>query len=66
LDAQLDRPATNRYDIKLALNETAAGRYEAEVGAVDEGNWTIAVDVRTSDRDIEPVYRARRRLWLKP
>lgn len=66
LEAQIGRPTTNRHDIKIDLRETAAGRYEAQVSALDEGNWTISIDVRTSDGGIEPMYRTRRRLWLKP
>jgi nitrogen fixation protein FixH len=65
LDAQIGRPSTNRHDIKIDLGETAAGRYEAQVGTLDEGSWTISVDVKTTDGGVEPVYRARRRLWLK-
>jgi nitrogen fixation protein FixH len=65
MDAQIGRPSTNRHDIKIDLSETAVGRYEAQAGALDAGNWTIAVDVRTADGGNEPVYRARRRLWLK-
>ncbi len=66
LEVLLGRPSTNRHDIMLTLSETAAGRFEAQAGALDEGNWTIAVEVRTADDGAEPVYRTRRRLWLKP
>ena len=66
LQAQLGRPTTNREDIVFDLNETAPGRYERQVGALEEGNWTITIEARTADDSIEPVYRARRRLWLKP
>lgn len=65
LEAQLGRPSTSRHDIRLDLREAVAGLYEAHAGALDEGNWTIAVDVRTIEGGIEPVYRTRRRLWLK-
>jgi nitrogen fixation protein FixH len=66
VNAQLGRPTTNRHDLKLDLSESAVGRYEAQADALDEGNWTIAVEARTTDGGAEPVYRARRRLWLKP
>lgn len=66
VNAQLGRPTTNRHDLRLDLSEITAGRYEAHAGGLNEGNWTIAVDVRTADGGVEPVYRARRRLWLKP
>ena len=64
MDAQLGRPTTNRHDIKLDFSETAPGRYEAQAGALAEGNWTIAVEARTADGGTEPTYRTRRRLWL--
>lgn len=66
LEAQLGRPSTSRQDIKLTLSESSTGRYEAQAGALGEGNWTIAVDARTADGGDEPTFRARRRLWLKP
>jgi nitrogen fixation protein FixH len=65
VEGVLGRPATNRYDIKLALVETAPGRYEAQTGTIAEGSWLIALEAR-AQAGAEPVYRSRRRLWLKP
>jgi nitrogen fixation protein FixH len=64
IEGLLGRPATNRYDIKLALAETAPGRYEAQAAAVGEGSWLITLEARM-DAGAEPIYRSRRRLWLK-
>ena len=65
VEGVLGRPATNRYDVKLALAETAPGRYEAQTAALAEGSWLIALEAR-AQAGAEPVYRTRRRLWLKP
>ena len=64
VDGVLGRPATNRYDMKLAFAETAPGRYEARTTAVAEGSWLITLEARAQAGD-QPVYRTRRRLWLK-
>ncbi len=60
------RPSTNRHDVKLNFTETTAGRYEAQVAPLAEGNWIVALEAFADVRDSEPVYRLRRRLWLKP
>ncbi|MBV1693020.1 MAG: FixH family protein [Hyphomicrobiales bacterium] len=60
----LGRPATQRFDRVVGLAETAPGRYEAAGEALPEGTWVAGVDVRER-ADADPVYRIRRRLWLK-
>lgn len=62
--ATLGRPSTIRHDHVIALKENTESRYVAEVGALEEGNWVVAVEAFSPGND-EPVYRARRRLWLK-
>ncbi len=62
----LGRPSTNRLDVKLTLAEAAPGRYEAQTAQLAGGSWLIVVEARTEARAADPVYRARRRLWLKP
>jgi nitrogen fixation protein FixH len=66
VNALVGRPSTNRHDIKADLRETGAGRYEIQTKALDDGSWMVALEVRTQDGGDEPIYRARRRLWLKP
>lgn len=61
----LGRPSTNRHDIALALVEDAPGQYEARTAELTEGNWLVQLDARLPAA-AEPVYRTRRRLWLKP
>lgn len=65
--AEVARAATNREDVETALNETAPGRYEAQLPIVNAGSFIV--DLEISDPKIADhivVYRARRRLWLKP
>jgi nitrogen fixation protein FixH len=66
IEAVLGRPSTDRHDIKLTLREAAPGRYEARTMPLAEGNWLIALDARVASSAEDPVYRTRRRLWLKP
>ena len=61
----LGRPSTNRHDIAVALTEVAPGQYEALTSALAEGNWLLSLEARVHE-SAEPVYRIRRRLWLKP
>jgi nitrogen fixation protein FixH len=61
----IGRPSTVQHDHAFRLTEQERGRYAANVGALESGNWIIAIEVRASGDDAEPAYRARRRLWLK-
>jgi nitrogen fixation protein FixH len=66
LDVQIiiGRPATNRHDTKVALIANAAGGYAAKVAPLQAGTWIVTVEARTSAADENPIFRARRRLWL--
>ena len=66
IEGVLGRPSTNRHDVKLTFAETTAGRYEAQTPPLAEGNWIIALEAFAGADQAEPVYRMRRRLWLKP
>jgi nitrogen fixation protein FixH len=65
VEGVLGRPASNAYDVKLAFVETAPGEYEAQAAQVPAGSWLIALEARVRE-GAEPIYRLRRRLWLKP
>lgn len=62
--ASIGRPTSNRHDLNLRLLEQTPGHYSAEAGVKDAGAWLIDIEVR--DEAGAPVYRLRRRLWLKP
>lgn len=66
LAARLGRPATAGADKDLAFHEESAGRYVATTGALAAGAWILNLEVRSAGDAQDPVYRARRRLWLKP
>lgn len=62
----LGRPSTNRHDRSVTLSEVEPGRYTVPADALSPGAWLVnleAVWVGTGDK--EPVYRLRKRLWLK-
>ncbi len=64
--AKIGRPSTNRFDAKLAFLEVAPGIYVVRPEALSEGAWIADVEVRAKTDALDPVYRLRRRLWLKP
>ena len=66
INAVIGRPTTNRADIPLKLAEVAPGRYEASAGTLEAGAWLLAFEARVAEKAEDPVYRARRRMWLKP
>lgn len=66
INAVVGRPSTNRADIALKLSEVAPGRYEASAGALEAGAWLLAFEARVAEKAEDPIYRARRRMWLKP
>ena len=61
----IGRPATSSLDRAIALVETDPGRYVARTAVLDEGTWVVAVEATSSDYGTDPVYRLRRRVWLK-
>jgi nitrogen fixation protein FixH len=61
----LGRPSTDRHDIALQLVEVSPGQYEVRTSPLAEGNWLLSLDVR-EDSVADPIYRTRRRMWLKP
>lgn len=68
LEAVLGRPATNREDAALRLVQVAPGVFEAPVGRdLDPGAWIATVRAfETEAQAAEPVFQARRRLWIAP
>jgi nitrogen fixation protein FixH len=65
--ARIGRPATDRYDRDLTLAEAAPGDYASPLEAVGAGSWVADIRVAQNGKESETiVFRARRRLWLKP
>jgi nitrogen fixation protein FixH len=65
--AIVGRAASDREDVAATLTETAPGRYETKIQIVNSGSYVANLEVSDpSTADHVVVYRARRRLWLKP
>lgn len=62
----IGRPSTNKSDRAVTLVEAEPGRYVANTDAFDEGTWLLALEGTSKDYGADPVYRLRRRVWLKP
>ncbi len=66
VEATLGRAASSRQDLRLHLIEDVPGRYVAMAGAIGPGAWVVDAVVRDAADAMTPLYRLRRRLWLKP
>lgn len=67
IKATLGRPASEKYDLELTLNETTAGSYEASIPARDAGTYVASIEATDPAREQDGIlYRAKERLWLKP
>ncbi len=66
--AQVQRPATTRFDQELILEQTGPGTYEADAAGLEAGWWTVDVAARRNAADHEnaALYESRRRVWIKP
>ena len=65
LTGSIGRPSTSRADRAVTLVEAQPGRYVVNVGVLDEGTWLVALEGTSGDHGADPVYRLRRRVWLK-
>jgi nitrogen fixation protein FixH len=68
IEATLGRPATDSSDALLRLVEVTPGIFEAPIGGDPApGAWIATVRAFQADAAAtEPVYQARRRLWVAP
>ena len=67
IKATLGRPASEKFDLNLTLNETSAGVYEASIPAREAGTYVASFEAIDPTREKDGVlYRAKERLWLKP
>lgn len=62
----IGRPSTAAHDRILNIRAHPAGAYSATTTVLPDGAWIITLEARKFPDDVEPIYRARRRLWLKP
>lgn len=63
--ATVGRPSSAHDDRQHLLREMETGLYQANVGVLAKGNWLVTLEARAAESTAEPIYRARRRLWLK-
>lgn len=64
---KVGRAVTDREDVTLNLIETAPGRYQATLPLHDSGGFVANLEVSVPSAATQGVvYRARRRIWLKP
>ena len=64
MDAEVRRPAVANYDQHIELTRTGARHYTGEVQVAGRGIWQIRV--RGRDQDKAVLFRADKRLFLKP
>jgi len=62
--AILGRPSTSREDVKLSFTAGTAGLYEAQTKPLAAGSWIVSIEARASAELTEPIFRARRRIWI--
>jgi nitrogen fixation protein FixH len=65
VDVAIGRPSTNREDVKLRL-VADAGRYRGQIAPLPPGAWIVALEARSVGSGGEPIFRARKRLWVAP
>jgi nitrogen fixation protein FixH len=64
--AEIERPATSRYDRKLAFDEVSPGVYEAALPpGIDGGTWVVDLSALEAGASA-PAFQTRRRLWIAP
>lgn len=62
----LGRPSTNRQDLEIILTEVEPGRYSMTFDDLEPGAWLVSLEAKwPATGATEPVYRLRKRLWLK-
>lgn len=72
VSATVGRPSTSRHDVHMRLREQRPGRWVAEAGTLASGSWLVTLEATSSAAagmpadPSEPLFRMRRRLWLKP
>lgn len=60
----IGRPSTNRQDMKIGLVADDSGRYIGKTAPLPPGAWIVAIEAFAPATDNDPVFRAKKRLWL--
>jgi nitrogen fixation protein FixH len=60
----LGRPATNRQDRSVKLNEMAAGHYQLALTGVETGSWVLTLEAQRPDLPV--AYRVKERVCVEP
>jgi nitrogen fixation protein FixH len=61
--ANVGRPVSSGEDVTLKLAETSPGIYSAEAKSLSQGAYIASIEAGDG---LSILYRARKRLWLKP
>jgi nitrogen fixation protein FixH len=63
LGGSIGRPATDRQDVSVELNESGPGRYTAEVDLAP-GQWVVQLHSEDASPEGDPTYRLKQRLFV--
>ena len=67
IEAEIGRPATDKFDRMTKLVEKKPGIYEAQMADATSGAWIVAfVANREAPEGPRMVYRHKERIWLAP
>lgn len=66
LRGEIARPVAEKFTRTLIFKEVRPGLYVADAGALEAGNWMMSFAARAGEQNDAIIYRARKRLWLKP
>ena len=67
IDANLQRPASNRFDIPLTFKESNPGEYVTKLIDAGRGNWVLDFSATKPPASGKTTnYRIKKRLWLTP
>ena len=65
LEGSIGRPVTSRLDRPITFTESEPGLYLAHAGVLDDGTWAVEVAATSRDYGADPVFRMKRRVWVK-
>jgi nitrogen fixation protein FixH len=66
LSGEIARPVADKFTQALSFKEVQPGVYVADADVLEPGNWMVNLQARSDQHNHAIIYRARKRLWLKP